>query len=102
MRTWSQHLLPRRKIPKTVAQGKKLAEISKAAKKLRMEEKGRKESTVSVDYKFVFGLVCVGVGIAGLFTTLCRIRQANPHRVTLLNGMPLRIDLYYIKIQTVT
>ncbi len=57
---------------KRVAQGNKLAEISKAKKKLRMEEEERKESVVGVDYRFVFGLIGVGVGIAGLYLAYSR------------------------------
>ncbi len=60
------------KNPKRVAQGNKLAEISKAKKKLRMEEEERKESVVGVDYRFVFGLIGVGVGIAGLYLAYSR------------------------------
>jgi hypothetical protein len=59
------------KNPKRVAQGKKLAEISKAAKvkkKLMMEQEKRKESNVGIDYKFVFGFV----GVAGLYLAYSR------------------------------
>jgi DNA-binding cell septation regulator SpoVG len=58
-----------------VAQGKRLAEISKAAKaekKLMMEEEERKESNVGVDYKFVYGFIGVGVGITGLYLAYSR------------------------------
>ena len=96
------------KNPKRVAQGKRLAEISKAAKarkKLMMEEEEREEeeerdeeerveeeieeeereeeereekerkpsnNDVGIDYKFDFGLIGVGVGIAGLYLTYSR------------------------------
>ncbi len=63
------------KNPKRVAQGKRLAEISKAAKakkKLMMEEEERRESNVGMNYKFVFGLIGIGVGVAGLYLVYSR------------------------------
>ncbi len=65
------------KNPKRVAQGKRLAEISKAAKakkKLMMEEEERKSNNtdVGIDYKFVIGLIGVGVGVAGLYLAYSR------------------------------
>ncbi len=56
------------KNPKRVAQGKRLAEISKAAmakKKLMMEEEKRKESNVGINYNCLWiywGRSGVGVG----------------------------------------
>ncbi len=61
------------KNPKRVAQGKKLAEISKAAKekkRLRMEED--KRTVGVVNYNFVFGLIGVSVGVAGLYLAYSR------------------------------
>ncbi len=70
------------KNPKRVAQGKRLAEISKAAKakkKLMMEEEERKESNndVGIDYRFVFGLIGVGVGIAELYLAHSRTNTSQ-------------------------
>ncbi len=67
------------KNPTRVAQGKRLAEISKAAKEKKRLRKDaeRKENTdnVGVNYKFVFGFI--GVGVVGLYVTYSR-KNAEP------------------------
>ena len=49
------------KNPKRVAQDKRLAEISKAAKAKERLQMERKESIMGIDYKLVFGLFGVGM-----------------------------------------
>ena len=87
------------KNPKRVAQGKRLAVISKAAKakkKLMMVEEKRKESDVDVNYKFVFGLIGVGLSVARRVIP-CILQKKTPPRKGALKRAPLVIPPMTVK-----